>query len=119
MHYLPLVLAVAAVPVLAGFLYQWVGSYYDRLRFARSGRWIDIGNGRKHYLLEKGSGESTVLFEAGIAATNLNWCNIQEGVSRFASTASYDRGGPEWGSPCPSARAPTHIAVGLHTRARG
>jgi pimeloyl-ACP methyl ester carboxylesterase len=114
MHYLPLVLAVAAVPVLAGFLYQWLGSYYDRLRFARTGRWIDIGNGRKHYLLEKGSGESTVLFEAGIAATNLNWCNIQEEVSQFASTASYDRGGLGWSSPSQSARTPRNIAVELH-----
>src|ERR1700691_1292027 len=114
MHYLPLVLAVAAVPVLAGFLYQWLGSYYDRLRFARTGRWIDIGNGRKHYLLEKGSGESTVLFEAGIAATNLNWFNIQEGVSRFASTASYDRGGLGWSSPSQRSRTSRDICAGLH-----
>jgi pimeloyl-ACP methyl ester carboxylesterase len=114
MHYLLLVLAVAAVPVFGGFLYQWLGSHYDRLRFARAGRWIDIGNGRKHYLLEKGSGDSTVLFESGIAATNLNWCNIQEEVSRFASTASYDRGGLGWSSPCQSARTPRNIAVELH-----
>lgn len=114
MHYFLLVLAAAAVPVLTGFLYQWLGSHYDRLRFARAGRWIDIGNGRKHYLLEKGAGESTVLFESGIAATNLNWCNIQEGVSQFASTVSYDRGGLGWSSPCQTARTPRNIAVELH-----
>ncbi len=114
MRYLLLVLAVVAVPVLTGFLYQWLGSHYDRLRFGRAGRWIDIGNGRRHYLLEKGSGEATVLFESGIGATNLNWCLIQEGVSRFASTASYDRGGLGWSSPCQSARTPKNIAIELH-----
>lgn len=114
MHYLLLIPVLGVAPILAGFLYQWLGAHYDRLRFARAGRWIDIGHGRKHYLLEKGSGESTVLFESGIAATNLNWFNIQEGVSRFASTASYDRGGLGWSSPCQSARTPRNIAVELH-----
>ena len=114
MRYLLMVLSVAAVPILAGFLYQWLGSHYDRLRFARAGRWIDIGNRRRHYLLEKGSGDATVLFESGIAATNLNWCHIQERVSRFASTASYDRGGLGSSSPCQSARTPGNIAVELH-----
>lgn len=119
MHFLLLALAVAAVPALAGFLYQWLGSHYDRLRFGRAGRWIDIGNGRRHYLLEKGAGEATVLFESGIAATNLNWCHIQERVSRFASTASYDRGGLGWSSPCQSARTPRNIALELHEMLRG
>jgi pimeloyl-ACP methyl ester carboxylesterase len=114
MHYLLSIPVVAAALVAAGFLYQWFGSHYDRLRFARAGRWIDIGNGRKHYLLEKGSGEATVLFESGIAATNLNWCHIQKMVAEFASTASYDRGGLGWSSPCQSARTPGNIAKELH-----
>src|SRR5579872_2810044 len=114
MHYLFLLLPLAVAPVLAGFLYQCLGAHRDRLRFARAGRFIDIGNGRKHYLLEKGSGDATVLFESGIAATNLNWCHIQDKVSKFANTASYDRAGLGWSSPCQSARTPGNIAVELH-----
>ncbi|MDE3148861.1 MAG: alpha/beta hydrolase, partial [Acidobacteriota bacterium] len=92
--------ALAAALVIGGFLYQHIGSYCDRLRFTGGGRWINIGKGCSLYLLEKGSGGPTVVFEAGIAATNLNWCHIQEMVSRFAATASYDRGGLGWSSPC-------------------
>jgi pimeloyl-ACP methyl ester carboxylesterase len=55
-----------------------------------------------------------VLFEAGIAATNLNWFHIQETVSRFTGTASYDRSGLGWSSPCRTARTPGNIAVELH-----
>jgi pimeloyl-ACP methyl ester carboxylesterase len=55
-----------------------------------------------------------VLFEAGIAATNLNWFHIQEIVSRFTGTASYDRSGLGWSSPCRTARTPGNIAVELH-----
>jgi len=114
MYYLLSIPGVAVALIAAGFLYQYLGSHFDRLRYAREGRWIDIGDGRKHYLLEKGSGDSTVLFESGIAATNLNWFHIQEKVSRFATTASYDRGGLGWSSPCRTARTPSNIAVELH-----
>jgi pimeloyl-ACP methyl ester carboxylesterase len=106
---------IAAALVAAGFLYQWFGARRDRRRFAGVGRSIDIGGGRRLYLLEKGSGEGpTVLFEAGIAATNLNWFHIQETVSRFAGTASYDRFGLGWSSPSRTPRTPANIAVELH-----
>ena len=39
-------------------------------RYTGPGRWIDIGQERKLYVVEKGSGGPAVLFEAGIAATN-------------------------------------------------
>jgi pimeloyl-ACP methyl ester carboxylesterase len=103
-----------AVLVLAGFLYQFLGAHNDRRRYAAGGRWIDIGAGRRLYLLEKGSGEATVLFEAGIAATNLNWFHLQGEVSQFAATASYDRGGLGWSSPSRTPRTPSNLAAELH-----
>lgn len=114
MYYLLSIPGLVAALVATGFLYQWFGAHYDRLRYASKGRWIDIGEGRRLYLLEKGSGGATVLFESGIAATNLNWSHIQEKVSRFATTASYDRSGLGWSSPCRTARTPGNIAVELH-----
>jgi pimeloyl-ACP methyl ester carboxylesterase len=108
------ILGMAVALVAAGIVYQGLGSRRDRLRYAKEGRWIDIGSRRRLYLVEKGSGNPTVLFEAGIAATNLNWFHIQEPVSRFASTVSYDRGGLGWSSPCRTARTPANIAAELH-----
>ena len=43
-----------AALVSAGFLYQWLGGHFDRLQYTAEGRWVDIGAGRKLYLLEKG-----------------------------------------------------------------
>ena len=90
--------AVAAL-LVAGFLYQCIGGSLDRRRYTGPGRWVEIERGRRLYVVEKGSGGPAVLFEAGIAATNLNWHHIQETVSRFTSTASYDRSGLGWSSP--------------------
>jgi pimeloyl-ACP methyl ester carboxylesterase len=110
---------LAAALVATGVVYQCLGARRDRRRYTSEGRWIDIGGKRKLYLVEKGSSGPTVLFEAGIAATNLNWFHIQEAVSRFASTASYDRGGLGWSSPCRTARTPANIAAELHQMLEG
>jgi pimeloyl-ACP methyl ester carboxylesterase len=109
--------ASTAALIGVGCLYQWIGGHRDRLRFASPGRLVTIGRKYKLYLLEKGSTGSqapTVLFEAGIAATNLNWFHIQEIVSGFTGTASYDRGGLGWSSPCRTPRTPGNIAIELH-----
>jgi pimeloyl-ACP methyl ester carboxylesterase len=107
-------ITLAALLVAAGFLYQIIGSHRDRLRFAAPGRWVKIGQGHRLYMLEKGSGGPTVLFEAGIAATNLNWFHIQETVARFTHTVSYDRGGLGWSGPSRLARTPGNCASELH-----
>ncbi len=114
MDYLVSIPCLMVAPVAAGFIYQWLGSHFDRWRYTAQGRLIDIGDGQRLYILEKGTGEATVVFEAGIAATNLNWCHVQEKVSRFASTASYDRGGLGWSSPSRTVRTPSNIAAELH-----
>jgi pimeloyl-ACP methyl ester carboxylesterase len=112
-----IVFFIAAV-LAAGVLYQMLGSRRDARLYAGAGRWIAIGRESRRrsrlYVLEAGSGEPTVLFEAGIGATNLNWRRIQDAVAQFTGTASYDRGGLGWSSPCRTARTPSNIAAELH-----
>jgi pimeloyl-ACP methyl ester carboxylesterase len=99
--------------VMAGFLYQWIGARRDRIRFAGDGRWIEIAGGGRLYALDQGSGAPTVVFESGIAATNLNWRHIQKSISQETRTVSYDRGGLGWSSPALTARTPGNIAMEL------
>jgi pimeloyl-ACP methyl ester carboxylesterase len=115
MYIIASIFGCVAALILLGCVYERFGARRDRLRFANCGRLVDIGRGCSLYLLEKGSGGPTVLFESGIAATNLNWCHIQETVSQFTHTASYDRGGLGWSSRANSARTPGNIAIELHT----
>jgi pimeloyl-ACP methyl ester carboxylesterase len=119
MYFFFIALGLVAVLAATGYVYQRRGAQADRKRFTEGGRWINIGNGCKLYLLEKGAGGPTVLFESGIGATNLNWAHVQDQVSRFAATASYDRSGLGWSSPCRSARTPGNIAKELHALLAG
>jgi pimeloyl-ACP methyl ester carboxylesterase len=108
-------IALALMTVLAtGILYQWIGSRRDVRLYAGQGRWVSIGGRSRLYVLEAGTGEPTVVFEAGIGATNLNWRRIQDAVAQFTGTAAYDRGGLGWSSPCRTARTPGNIAAELH-----
>ncbi|MGH9486059.1 MAG: alpha/beta hydrolase [Terriglobales bacterium] len=109
------VLGLFAALLVAGFLYQCIGAGRDRRRYTEQGRWVDIERGRRLYVVEKGSGGPAVLFEAGIAATNVNWHHMQEAVARFTSTVSYDRSGLGWSSPCDTVRTPGNITDELHT----
>ncbi len=108
-----IVLILAAL-IAVGMLYEMLGSRRDARLYAGAGRWIAIGRGARLYVLEAGSGEPTVLFESGISATNLNWRRIQQSVAEFTRTASYDRSGLGWSSPCRTARTPANIAAELH-----
>ncbi len=119
MHYLLWISGLLAALIAVGLVYQGLGARRDRRRYTHEGQWIDIGSGRRHYLVQKGAGQATVVFEAGIAATNLNWFRIQEKVSEFASTVSYDRGGLGWSSPCRTARTPGNIVPELHELLKG
>jgi pimeloyl-ACP methyl ester carboxylesterase len=118
MHLALWIIFPAAFLALIGCVYQSLGCWRDRSRYAGAGRWINVRKGMNLYLFEQGSGGPTVIFEAGIGATNLNWRHIQNTVSRFTSTASYDRGGLGFSSPCCSARTPGNIAVELHEMLR-
>lgn len=98
------------IPV-CGLLYQSIGSWYDRRRFLRLGRLVDIGERRRLFMMETGSNGTgpSVIFEAGIGATSQNWASIQQAVSRFAHTVSYDRLGLGWSTPAVSERIPSKV----------
>jgi pimeloyl-ACP methyl ester carboxylesterase len=108
------ILSLAAAVLFAGILYQLLGSRRDRRRFTTDGRWVRAGNGCDLFLFELGVGEPTVVFEAGIGATHLNWRQVQESIAEHTSTVSYDRAGLGWSGRCRSARTPLNAATELH-----
>ena len=55
-----------------------------------------------------------MIFEAGIAASSLNWTTVQEAVSRFTHTASYDRGSLGWSDQANTPRLVSQLVEELH-----
>lgn len=106
--------AVAAALLAAGVLYQRVAGWRDWRRYATAGRMVTLPSGCKLHLVEQGAGNPTVVFEAGIGATSLNWGHIQEPIARLTSTISYDRAGLGWSGECLTVRTPGNVAAELH-----
>lgn len=104
--------------LFAGVVYQRIGGWSDRKRMLAPGRLVKTGAGRELYLLEKGHGDVTVVFEAGFAASSLNWISIQSAIAEHARTVSYDRCGLGWSSAATSPRTPAHIVEELRSMLR-
>ena len=104
----------ALLLVLAGSLYQKLGTRQDRKRFPPPGRLVDLGSHRLH-LLESGRGRPTIVLEAGLMSTVLSWGDLQHKLSQSHRVVSYDRAGLGWSDPGPMPRTAHRIVEELHT----
>jgi pimeloyl-ACP methyl ester carboxylesterase len=108
-----LVPALTLGVVILLFLYQAAGTAADRRRFPPPGRLVDIG-GRRLHVSQAGQGRPAVIFEAGIAASSLNWTTIQAGVARFTRSCSYDRAWLGWSDLAATPRLISQLVEELH-----
>jgi pimeloyl-ACP methyl ester carboxylesterase len=96
----PIAAGLAIAPVVlagVGWLAQRLGLRRDNRRYPPEGLLLPRGEGHLH-LLQQGSGQPSVVFEAGLAASSLSWARVQPLVATFANTCSYDRAGLGWSS---------------------
>ena len=100
------ILAVLAVLLAAGVLYQLIGARRDRLAFPPPGTIVGAAGQRLHVVCA-GSGAPAALFESGIAASSLSWSRVLPEVARFTRACAYNRAGLGWSAP---ARGPRTVA---------
>ena len=75
---------------------------------------VDIGGGRRLNLYCMGSGEPTVLFEAGGFDAAFTWALVQPAVATRTRACSYDRAGLGYSDPSPRAPTPANVVDDLH-----
>ncbi len=100
--------------MLAGILYQAIGSAMDAKRFPAPGRLVDVGGHRLH-IHTQGSGRPIVVLEAGIAASSVSWRIVQQRIAEFTTLCSYDRAGLGYSEPSPQPRTIANILTDLET----
>lgn len=96
--------------IAVGAVYQLLGTAVDRRRYPPPGQLVEIDGARLHVHVE-GSGEPTVVLEAGLAATSLSWSYVQPEVAKFARVCSYDRAGLGWSD---AGRSPRTVRAMVH-----
>lgn len=104
-----LVAAVAAV----GATYEVIAGSGDLATYPAAGRLVDVGGYRMH-LDCRGEGLPTVLMDAGLGGSLLDWSLVQADIARTTRVCSYDRAGMGRSDASPLPRTPGYIADELH-----
>ena len=106
---------VLAGLLLLGLISQAVANAVDAARYPAPGKLVDIGGYQLHINCT-GTGSPTVILDAGLGGSSLDWSKVQPDVARFTRVCSYDRAGYGWSQTAPSApRTSQQIVTELHS----
>ena len=111
--FLAALLGILGLSVVAGVVYQTIGTWRDRRRFPPPGHIVRVNEGRIH-IHATGEGTPTVVFESGMGASCLSWTLVQPQVAQFTRAVSYDRAGHGWSDSAREPRTAQQIAQELH-----
>jgi pimeloyl-ACP methyl ester carboxylesterase len=103
-----------AILALVGASYEAVAAAGDARRYPAPGQLVDVGGYRLH-LHCVGAGSPTVVLDAGLSGSSLDWNLVQPELGRTTRVCAYDRAGMGWSDPGPQPRTPSQIAGELHT----
>src|SRR5437763_9389381 len=99
--------------LLLGLSYQALASAVDASHYPPPGKLVDIGGYRLHINCT-GTGSPTVILDAGLGGTSLDWSKVQPAVAHFTRVCSYDRAGYGWSDTGPGPRTSQQIVKELH-----
>lgn len=106
--------ALAIVLASAGAAYEAVVAGGDARAYPAPGRLVDVGGFRLHIHCT-GSGSPTVVLDAGLGGSSLDWSLMQPTLAATTRVCAHDRAGMGWSDPSPAPRTPAIIAGELHT----
>ena len=107
-------LALIAILALAGASYEAIAATGDARHYPPPGTLVDVGGFRLHINCV-GTGSPTVVLDAGLGGSSLDWSLVQPELGRSTRVCAYDRAGMGWSDPGPQPRTPGQIARELHT----
>lgn len=82
--------------LVIGFIYEHIARTIDSKKIKPTGNFTNVGNHQLHYI-KKGVGGPTVVFESGIdLGGHVSWKFVQDEISKYTTTLSYDRAGVLW-----------------------
>jgi pimeloyl-ACP methyl ester carboxylesterase len=99
---------------LVGASYEAIAAAGDAQRYPAPGQLVDVGGFRLHIQCV-GEGSPTVVLDAGLSGSSLDWSLIQPELGHTTRVCAYDRAGMGWSDPGPQPRTPRQIADELHT----
>jgi len=108
-------LILVVVLLIVGVIYEQYSRYSAKKNFVDNGTYVEVYGHKIHYV-KQGVGNPTVVFESGLdSSAHLSWKEVQDKVSKFATTLSYDRANLLRSEETDRARSCENMADELHT----
>jgi pimeloyl-ACP methyl ester carboxylesterase len=104
--------ALMLLATATGFIYQSGGERRDLRLHPAPGRLVAVGGHRLHIHCV-GSGQPTVILEAGLGNDVNHWSRVQPEIAQVARVCSYDRAGLGWSEAGPLPRTAERIVQEL------
>ena len=95
-------------------LYVLLGANVYAAEDEPPGRMVNVGTHNMHIHCI-GQGQPTVVFDAGLGGSMLDWSRVQPLVADYTTVCAYDRSGYGWSETSKTPRSSRHIAEELHT----
>ncbi len=108
------IVGVVAATAASGAAYEWISSTGDAKRYPAVGQLIDVG-GHRMYIDCRGEGSPTVVMDAGLGGSSLDWNLVQPDVAKVTRVCTFDRAGMGRSEAAVSGRNPANLAEELHT----
>lgn len=110
---LGLVLAPIVGLTLAGAGYEALAARGDARAYPPPGQMVDVGGYRLHIQCV-GDGGPTVVLDAGLGGTSLDWSLVQTELGQTTRVCAFDRAGLGWSESGPEPRTSGQNAQELH-----
>jgi len=95
------------------WLYDGYASRQAFIDFPPPGQFVTVNSARMHYLCQ-GTGEPTLVLEAGYDGGSLDWTLIMPALAEHHRVCAFDRLGQDWSDPAPHPRTFGTAADELH-----
>lgn len=106
-------LVLLGLLLIIGFIFERI-SRSNAEDLIPHGQFADVGGHKLHYYI-KGEENPTIVFESALdPAGHLQWFNLQQKISEFATTISYDRAGLLWSERGNNPKTGEKMAEELH-----
>ncbi len=107
------IVGVVAATAASGAAYEWISSTGDAKNYPSVGHLVDVG-GYRMYLDCSGEGSPTVVMDAGLGGSSLDWNLVQSELAATTRVCTFDRAGMGRSESAASARNPINLAEELH-----
>lgn len=105
-------LALLVVAAL-GAVYQRIAAQADRSNHPAPGQMYNV-DGLDMHLDCRGSGEPTIVLEAGLTFGSTSWALVHDALSEGTQVCAYDRAGIDWSEPTDEVLSASIVVERLH-----